>query len=68
MWIYREREARVIYLMTNDRQPVINWETNHLIARLYFDSNTQETTKTQVYRSDVSRFPPLHEKKSRQEL
>ena len=30
---------------------------------LYFDPNTQETMKTQVYQSDVSSFRPLHEKK-----
>ena len=67
-WINHEREAREIYSLTNDRQPVIYWATYHLLARTYFDSSTQETTKRQVYPSDVSSFPPLHEKKSRQEL
>ena len=67
-WILHEREARVIYSLTTDRQPVIYWATNHLFARLYFDSNTQETKKRQVYPLDVASFPPLHDKKSRQEL
>ena len=60
-WIYHEREARVIYSLTTDRQPVIYWVTNHLLARIYFDSNTQETTKKQLYPPDFSSFPPLHE-------
>ena len=55
-WIYHEREARVIYSVATDRQSVIYWGTNHLLARFYFDSNTQETTKRQV--KDVSSFPP----------
>ena len=67
-WIYHEREARVIYSLTTDRQPVIYWAINHLLTRFYFDSNTQETTKRQVYPSDVSSFPSLHEKKSCQEI
>ena len=73
--IYHKREARVIYSLarviyslTTDRQPVIYWATNHYLARFYFDSNTLETTKRLVYLSDVSSFPPSHEKKSRQEL
>ena len=48
-WLYHEREARVIYSLTSDRQPVIYWVTNHLLARFYFDFNTQETTKSQVF-------------------
>ena len=55
-WIYQEHEAQVIYSLTTDRQPVMYWATNHLIARLYFNSNTYETTKIQVYPSDVSIF------------
>ena len=55
-WIYHEREARVIYSLTTDRQPVIYWATNRLLERFYFDSNTQETIKRQVYPSDVSSF------------
>ena len=43
---------RVIYSLTTDRQPEIYWVTNYLLARLYFVSNTQETTKRQVYPSD----------------
>ena len=61
-WINHEREARVIYSLTTDRQPGIYWETNRLLARLYFDSNIYETTKSQVYPSDVSSFMPLHER------
>ena len=67
-WIYHEREARVIYSPTTDRQPAIYWATKHLLARFCFDHNTHETTKRQMYPSDVSSFPPLHEKKSRQEF
>ena len=63
-WIYRERKTRVIYLITTDRQSVKCRATNHLLARLYFDSNTQETTKRQVYPLYVSSLPPLREKKS----
>ena len=62
-YIYYEREARVIYSLMTDRQPVIYWAKTHLLARLCFDSHTQETTKRQAYPSDVSSFPPLHEKK-----
>ena len=62
-WIYHEREARVIYSLTTERQPVIYWATYHLLARLYSGSNTQETTRRQVYPSDDSNLPPLHEKK-----
>ena len=60
-WIYHEREARVTYSLATDRQPVIHWATNHLLAKINFDSNTQETTKKQLYTSDFSSFPPLHE-------
>ena len=67
-WIYHKSEERVIYSLTTDQQPVIYWATNHLLARICFDSNTQETTKRQVYPSDIASFPPLHEKKSCQEL
>ena len=67
-WINHEREAQVVCSLTTDRQPVIYWAANHLLARLYFNSNTQETTKSQVHPLEVSSFPPLHEKKSRQEL
>ena len=66
--IYHECEVRVIYSLMADRQPMIYWATNHLLARLFLDSNTHKTTKRQRYPSDVSSFPPLHEKKSRQEL
>ena len=59
-WIYHECKARVIYSLTTDRQPVIYWATNHLLARINFNSNTRETTKKQLYPSDFSSFPPLH--------
>ena len=69
-WIFHEREARVIHSLTTDLQPVIYWATNHLLARLYFSSNThtkqnnnnKKRTKRQVYPSDIANFPPLHEK------
>ena len=35
------------------------WATNHLLTRLYFDSNTQETTTKQMYPSEVASFRPL---------
>ena len=44
-WIYHKRKARVIYSLTTDPELVIKWTTNHLLARLHFDSNTQKTTK-----------------------
>ena len=56
---WRQREVRVIYPLTTDQQPVIYWATNHLLARLCFDSNTQETKKKQLYPWDSSNFPPL---------
>ena len=52
---------KLIYSLTTDQQLVIYWAINHLLARIYFDSNTQETTKKQLYPSDVSSFLPLHE-------
>ena len=60
-WIFHEREARVTYSLTTDQQPVIYLATNHLLTRLYFDYNTKETKKRQVYPSEVANFPPLHE-------
>ena len=67
-WICHEREAQVIYSLMTDHQPVIYWATNHLLARFYFDFNTQETTKKQMYPSDVSSFRLLHEKNSHQQF
>ena len=58
-WIYHEHEARVIYSLMTDRQSVIYWATNHLLARLCFDSNTQETTKKQLYPSDFFQFSAI---------
>ena len=59
-WIFHEREARVIYSLTIDGQPVIYWATNHLLTRLSLDFNTQATTKRQEYPSEVASFPPLN--------
>ena len=39
-WINHEREAQVMYSLTTDREPVIYWATNDLLAGIYFDSNT----------------------------
>ena len=36
------REARVIYLLTTDRQTVNYYSTIHALELIYFDSNTQE--------------------------
>ena len=41
-YIYHEREGQVIYSLRTDRQPVINWATNNLFARICFDSKTQK--------------------------
>ena len=65
MDIPRVRNASGIFTDT-DQQRVIYWATNHLSARLVFNSNPQETTKRQVYSSDVSSFLPLYEQKSSQ--
>ena len=54
-YLYYEREAQVIYLLMTDRQPMIYWAINHLLARLYFDSNGQETSKRQAYMFSVFR-------------
>ena len=51
---------RAIYPLMNDRRPVIYLATNHFVSKTVFRiTNTQETTKRQVYPSDISRFPPL---------
>ena len=60
-WIYHERKARVIYLLTTDLQAVVYWTTNNLLARVCFDFNKQETTRRQVHPSDFFSFLPLHE-------
>ena len=67
-WIFHELEARVTYSLTTDRQAVIYWATNHLLARLYFDSNTHKTKKRQVYPSEIASFLSFHEQKSHQDL
>ena len=52
---------RETYSLTNDRRPVIYLATNHFVSKTVFRiTNTTETTKRQVCRSDVSKFPPLH--------
>ena len=38
-------EVRMIYSLTTDRQPVIYWEINHLLTKICFVSNIQETMK-----------------------
>ena len=38
-----ERVARVIYLLTTDRQTVNYYSTINALELIYFDSNTQET-------------------------
>ena len=48
----------MIYLLTTDPQTVIYYSTNHAQELIYFDSNTQKTTKRLLYPSDFSNFPP----------
>ena len=48
---------RVIYFLTTDRQTVNYYSIIHALEIIYFDSNTQETMKKQLYPSD---FLPLH--------
>ena len=55
-WINHEREARVIYSLTTDRQPVIYWATNHLLARIYFDSMKKKRLKGKCILQMVSVF------------
>ena len=54
-------QGQVLYSLTSDRQPVIYWATIHSLARIYFDSNTQEMLKKQMYLSDFHSFLPMHE-------
>ena len=56
----QERETRVIYQLATDRQTVNYYSTIHALELIFFDSNTQETMKKQLYPSDASSFPPLH--------
>ena len=51
-----EREARVIYLLTTDRQTVNYYSTIHALELIYFDSNTQETMKKQFILQILSAF------------
>ena len=54
-----EREARVIYVLTTDRQAVNCYSSIHALELNY--SNTQETMKKQLYPSDSYNFPPFNE-------
>ena len=44
-YIYHEQEARLIYSLMTDRQPMIHWATNHLLARLCFDYTHKKRRK-----------------------
>ena len=45
---------------------IVDWDVkpqhnqHNLLARIYFNSNTQEMMKKQLYSSDSSNFPQLH--------
>ena len=45
VYISRAQSASDLFTAKTDRRPMIYWTTNHLLARLYFDSNAQETSK-----------------------
>ena len=67
--VYHEREAQVIYSLMTDWRPEKYWATNHLLARLYFNSNTQEKTKRLIILQMVPVFRHyIKRKESRQEL
>ena len=51
-----QRVARVIYLRSTDRQTVNYYSTIHALELIYFDSNTQEMTKTHLKSSASSNF------------
>ena len=53
-------EVQVIYLLTTDRQTVNYYSTIHALELTYYDSNTQDRLKKQLYRSDSSNIPPLN--------
>ena len=46
--------------LTTDRQTLNYYSTIHALELIYFDSNTQETMKKQLYPSNSSNFQPLH--------
>ena len=49
--------------------PTVNYySTIHALELIYFDSNTQETMKKQLYPSNTSNFPPLHWRNSAKSL
>ena len=50
----------MIYLLTNDGQTlIIHYSTIHALELIYFESNTQEMMKKQLYPSDSFNFPAL---------
>ena len=49
----------MIYLRTTDRRTVNYYSTIHALELIYFDSNTQEMTKTHLKSSASFNFPPL---------
>ena len=62
------------FLLTAICWPIYHWlavsrevnisraqSTSDIFTEVYFISNTQETTKRQMYPSEVASFPPLHE-------
>ena len=53
-------EVQVIYLLTTDRQTVNYYSTIHALELTYYDCNTQDRLKKQLYRSDSSNIPPLN--------
>ena len=57
--IMRSR-ARVIFLLTTDRQTVIYYSTIHALELIYFNSNTQKTMKKAFRTFKFFSFPPLH--------
>ena len=56
-WTYHKCKELETCSLTTDLEPVIYCATNHLLARIYFDSNTQDAKKTQVYLSNFYSFP-----------
>ena len=66
-WVFHEGEACVIYTLMTDQQAVTYRATNHLLARLYFYSNTQKTMKSKyilqmlpVFHHFMKRNPAKH--------
>ena len=57
--LFHKPEAPVSYSLTADQQRVIYWETNHLFAKLYFDSNKLETIKRKWLSFRYCHFPAI---------